>query len=166
MSDISEDTSSDESLTVHDASSGAMLDTQFVAPLHTFRGEELWPFTHAIDLIFNQVVDVEDKESTYYLKFIFLHIKRGEATAREDRMKHLRPLAWNAERFQTAFLDWVESLGPLTAELKQEAETLYARMHGEVDAATAEAVGAGTTQKKTSLATQHGSSITSGAATA
>lgn len=139
------------------------IESAFIAPPHTFRGRELWPYTHGMELLFNQVKDREDTGLMVWLSFIFLHLKRTEATATLDRKKHVIPLAWNQAEFRAALVDWLDELGPLTDEVKLEAKRLFDTMRAEALIGAVETPGGrgGGKKKAHSRATRPGSSRSS-----
>jgi hypothetical protein len=97
------------------------LSKQFLHAGYTFKGMPLRPYTAGTDLLFNQVLDRNDAPFTIFLTFVFIHI--------EERTK-LIGLCWDKAKFREALLIWVDSLGALTNEDKQEAMTLFEDVRG------------------------------------
>lgn len=81
------------------------LEKEFIRPLDTFKGVELWPYTRAMQLLFAQVSTDEDTLLFRSLAFVFMHRKRTESTQQADVTKHVVSLAWdiNAFRSKVAF---------------------------------------------------------------
>jgi hypothetical protein len=115
------DLSTDTDLLNTNEPTHAELAREFVRPGHYFKGEALKPYTAGTDLLFTQVLDRNDATMTAILSFVFIHrstVKREELLA----------LCWDKPKFRAALLDWIESIGPLTAEDHKAADDIFLAM--------------------------------------
>jgi hypothetical protein len=125
--------------TGEDAATDTALSNQFVHPGYTFKGQKLRPYTAGTDLLFLQILDREnDAPFTIFLAFIFIHV--------HDREKLVK-LCWDKFKFREALLTWIDSLGALTNEDKQEAMKLFEDVRGWAQKSAVETIDA--PQKKT-----------------
>jgi hypothetical protein len=92
-----------------------------------FKGAPLWPVSGSTDILHGQVIHPEDKPLTFFLSFIFLQLRRS-AKRRAD-VEYLNTLAWDRPKFRTAFLSWVDSIGPFSTDDKASAIRLFEEMH-------------------------------------
>ncbi len=95
----------------------------------SFKGQPLWPFSPASDLLHQQVAHPQDQPLTVILSFIFVHVKRGGPDMMSDLVS-IAPLCWDRDKFRVAFLDWLDKLGKLEINDSTAALELFDTMHG------------------------------------
>ncbi len=99
-------------------------ESDYVRPLATFKGKDLWPLTVASELLFIQIrTPSEDTRAYEGLAFVYLHLKRGGKTFKEDRAQ-ITPLCWDINRFRETILEWVES-EKISSDERLEAVRIY-----------------------------------------
>lgn len=77
------------------------LNSAFVAPTKSFKGDELAPYTEGSRLLFMQVRGDDDSPTYFIWAFIFLHIQIAK-----NKKAAIR-LAWNKDEFREKLMDWV-----------------------------------------------------------
>lgn len=99
--------------------------SEFVRPLYSFKGAELFPFTYGYELLFNQVRDPEDTGLFTWLAFVYL-LRKITPDEREDvHRKWAIKLCWKVEHFREALIGWMDINGPFTTEDKIEAKRIF-----------------------------------------
>jgi hypothetical protein len=142
MQGINEDLSIDDNLDSQESD----LEKQFLHPGYTWRGLKLKPYTISSRQLFKQVMNFRDDEpSTFFLKFIFIHVF--------DNREKLIELCWDKAKFHAAFLDWLDSLGSVTDVTAKDdiaAMELYEEICGWVRKSSVEVIpDPGLPEKKT-----------------
>jgi len=119
------------------------LAKQFVHPTYSFKGQDLEPYTAGTDLLFNQVLDRNDKPMTLILSFIFVQLSshyqnddRGEREPTDEFFEQ----CWDNTKYKRAFYRWTNSLGTLSNQEKSEATALFEDMRGWAQKSSVEVV--------------------------
>jgi len=131
MKTQTEDLTEDETIGEIETVNENDLAKQFVQPGYTFKGLPLKPYTAGTDLLFSQIIDQNDSPQTIFLSFIFVHVR--------DRTEMIK-LCWDKEKFRGAFLDWADSIGPITKEDHMTALNLFEEIRGWAKKSTVEIV--------------------------
>lgn len=91
-----------------ESTTAAQLDREHMRPEYSWRGKPLWPYSKGSELVLNQVRDV-DTNGFRGLTFVFVHLKRGGASFKEDLLKSgIMELAWNLPAFRAAIIEFTD----------------------------------------------------------
>ncbi len=127
-----------EDAAIGSAGTETELANQFIHPGYSFKGQPLRPYTAGTDLLFNQVLDRSDAPHTIFLSFIFIHMRER---------RELFSLCWDKLEFRAALFEWIDSLGFLSNEDREEAMNLFEEIRGWARKSSVEVVDS--PQKKT-----------------
>ncbi len=124
-------------------------EESYVAEPVRFQNKELWPLTHGSDLMFIQVrTPGEDSVAYEGLAFVFIHLKRGGKTFKEDRAQ-VSPLCWDIQRFRNSVMDWVEE-ADISPEDRFQAVKIYREAYEQAAKSEVDPISdTSTAQKKT-----------------
>ncbi len=87
------------------------LEKEMIRPSRTFKGEELWPCTKGVRMLYEQATIPNDTILFCCLAFVYLITKRGGATFKDDARKHLCGIVWdNPSAFRAEILEFRDSL--------------------------------------------------------
>ncbi len=92
-----------------DDSISQRLEREHLRPASVFQGKELWPFTRGTKLVFNQIIG-DDTVLFRALAFVWIHVKRGEATCKADVTRHVAPFAWSINHFRGEIIEFADTL--------------------------------------------------------
>lgn len=79
------------------------LNSAFVSPDRSFKGETIAPYTEGSRLLMLQVR--EDTDSSIYFIWAFLYLHIAIAKNRKDAIR----LAWDRDLFREKVIDWIET---------------------------------------------------------
>jgi hypothetical protein len=126
------------------------LAREHLRPEMTFQGKPLWPYTAGTRLLLMQV---RGDDTGYFLAwtFVFIHLKRTEATCKADLAKHLLKQAWDdLPAFRSEVLEFAAWASERDPDAQDEAlRIMQACFEAEQKSAVAVASDPASGQKKT-----------------
>lgn len=107
------------------------LNSAFVAPERSFRGEKLAPYTEGSRLLLVQVRSDDDTAVFFVWAFVFVHVQIAK-----DRKEAIK-LCWNKDSFREKLMDWVSGL---TEKDRDDATSLVGQILEEANRGQVEVI--------------------------
>lgn len=90
------------------------LNSSFISPEKTFKGQILAPYTEGSRLLMLQIKESEDSSIWFVWSFLYLHILLAK------NKKETISLAWNKLKFKEQLIDWLSDKTEYDREIATE----------------------------------------------